>query len=87
MIQLTERLAVTADRLSYTVGEVRKRAGKDTIVNPKYYGTMAQAIRGAIGITLRRGVADGTIDTLQKFLQEERRLQDDFSRKLEPLEC
>lgn len=87
MIYLTDSLAVTADHYSYNVGEVRKRAGKDILVNTKYYGTMAQAINGAIGITLRQGISSGTIDTLHAFLQEEQKLYNDFSRKLESLNC
>lgn len=87
MIYLNEKLAVTANRYSYNVGEVCQRAGGDTLVNVKYYGTMAQAIKGAVTTMLRQGISDGTIDTLYKFLKEAKRLQDDFSKKLEPLEC
>lgn len=87
MIYLTEALVVTADEHQYIMGKASQRKNSELYIsNPRYYLTMAQTIRGALSVTLRQGVKDGSIDTLRKFLSEAERLQDDFSRKLAPLE-
>lgn len=52
----------------------------------EYYTTAAQAVRGALAITMRQRVADGSITTLRQFIEEQERLQDEFKRLLEPLE-
>ncbi len=87
MIQLTKDLAMTADQYGYTVGKPFKE--KDNYVrlkNPTYYGTAAQAVRGALSRTLHQGIADGSITTLRQFVQEQERLRDEFQRLLAPLD-
>lgn len=87
MIYLTDKLAVTADSECYMVGKPRQRAGKGVSVdNPRYYPTLAQAVRGAVSTTLRQKVAASEITTLQEFLQQEKALREHFSKLLEPLE-
>lgn len=87
MIYITHKLAVTADEYQYIVGEPRERKGRGVeLRHRRYYPTMALAIQGAISATLRQRVSEGAIDTLREFIQEEERLQNDFSQKLEPLE-
>ncbi len=87
MIQLTDKLAVMADDECYIVGKPRARAGRAIeLRNPSYYTTLAQAARAALSRALRAEVQDGSITTLQGFLQEAERLTADFTEKLKPLE-
>lgn len=87
MIQLTDKLAVKADNECYIVGEPRERLGKAVeLVNPRYYPTLAQAVCGALSITLRQRVADDEITTLKDFLREAEKLRNDLTNKLEGLE-
>lgn len=54
MIQLTEKLAVTADKYQYIVGTPRERLrsrgeGTETVmIDPAYCKTLAQALRVAV---------------------------------------
>ena len=76
MIQMTDNLAMTADEYSYIVGQPRTRPDKGVVlVKPRYYPTAAQAVSAALQMTLRKGVADGTITTLSQFIQEQERQQ------------
>lgn len=87
MIQLTKDLVLMADSDCYTVGKPRTRTDKGCVLDrPKYYTTVAQAMRGALAITMRQRVADGSITKLRQFIEEQERLQDEFKRMLEPLE-
>ena len=87
MIYLTDKLAVTADSECYMVGRPRQRAGRAVSVdNPRYYSTMAQAVRGAVATTLRQKVAACEITTLQEFIRQEKALQTEFTKKLEVLD-
>lgn len=87
MIYLTDKLAVTADSECYMVGKPRQRAGKGVSVdNPRYYPTLAQAVRGAVSTTLRQKVAASEITSLEEFLRQEKALQEHFTKLLEPLE-
>ena len=62
MIQLTEKLIMTADKHCYIVGEPRQRAGRGIgIKDPKYYTTAAQAVKGALATAMRMAVEDGTV--------------------------
>ena len=90
MIQLTENLAVIADELQYIVGKPveRERNGQPVIsmLKPRYYPTLAGAVREAVSQAMRDKVAAEEITTLRAFLTEYRRLDDEFRRLLEPLE-
>ncbi len=87
MIYLTDKLAVTADSECYMVGKPRQRAGKGVSVdNPRYYPTLAQAVRGAVSATLRQKVAASEITTLQEFIRQAQALQTEFTKKLEVLD-
>ncbi len=87
MIQLTKDLAMTADQYGYTVGKPVQKAGRPLeFLKPTYYGTAAQAVRGAVSRTLRQGIADGSITSLRQFVQEQERLFAEFERLLAPLE-
>ena len=87
MIYLTDKLAVTADSECYMVGKPRQRAGKGfSVDNPRYYPTLAQAVRGAVSTTLRQKVAASEITSLQEFIRQEQALQTEFTKKLEVLD-
>lgn len=88
MIKLTERLSVTADKYQYIVGtpkERRRNAGEGTetvMVDPKYCRTLAQALRVAIGLEMRRGVESGELTTLADFAKRLEMVTEDFESKL-----
>ena len=94
MITLTDKLAVTADSECYMVGRpvetVQESGGKrckaPKLRSPRYYSTLAQAVRGAVSTTLRQKVAASEITTLQEFNRQEKALQEHFTKLLEPLE-
>ena len=87
VVYLTDKLAVTADSECYMVGKPRQRAGKGVSVdNPRYYPTLAQAVRGAVSTTLRQKVAASEITSLQEFIRQEQALQTEFTKKLEVLD-
>ncbi len=94
MITLTDKLAVTADSECYVVGRpvetVQESGGKrckaPKLRSPRYYSTLAQAVRGAVSTTLRQKVAASEITTLQEFIRQEKALQEHFTKLLEPLE-
>lgn len=94
MITLTDKLAVTADSECYMVGRpvetVQESGGKrckaPKLRSPRYYSTLAQAVRGAVSTTLRQKVAASEITTLQEFIRQEKALQEHFTKLLEPLE-
>jgi hypothetical protein len=91
MIKLIEKLAISADEHQYTLGRPRQRtdkAGNATtlIDNPTYYTSMSAALKSAVVRAMRDKVAANEITTLREYLDEQRRLQDDFAKQLEPLE-
>lgn len=87
MIYLTDKLVVTADGECYMVGKPAQRRGKGVeLRNPRYYSTLAQAVRAAVSATLRQKVAENEITTLQEFIRQEKRLQEEFVKKLEVLD-
>lgn len=94
MIYLTDKLAVTADSECYMVGKpvetVQESGGKrckaPKLRSPRYYSTLAQAVRGAVSTTLRQKVAASEITSLQEFIRQEKALQEHFTKLLEPLE-
>ena len=91
MVQLTEDLAVIADDLQYIVGRpvTRERGGEPVleIRRPRYYPTLAAAVRGAVSQAMRDKVAANDISTLREFLAENKRINDEFRSLLEPLEA
>ena len=94
MIQLTDKLAVVADNECYAVGipvePVKESGGKrgeaPKLRSPRYYSTMAQAVRGAVSVTLRQKVASDEITTLSEFVRQEKQLHEEFAKRLEGLE-
>ena len=94
VIYLTDKLAVTADSECYMVGRpvetVQESGGKrckaPKLRSPRYYSTLAQAVRGAVSTTLRQKVAANEITTLQEFIRQEKELQEEFAKKLEVLD-
>ena len=88
MIQLTDNLVVTADQYQYIVGTPRTRPDKGiTIDKPRYYTTLAGAVKAAVSQAMRDKVADGTITTLRGWLDEYQKITDEFTKRLEPLEA
>ena len=90
MIQLTDKIAIAADEHQYIVGKPTQRQAKDgtsrtRINNPRYYTTLATALESAVSLSLRNGVSDGTITTLRDLIAEQKRIQDEFTRLIEPL--
>ncbi|MGI6255705.1 MAG: hypothetical protein ACOYJZ_08745 [Acutalibacter sp.] len=95
MIRLTDKLAVVADTECYIVGvpvEPEKESGgkrskAPKVRSPRYYPTLAQAVRGAVSTTLRQKVALEEITTLSEFIRQEKQLQEEFTKRLEDLEA
>ena len=86
MIQLTEKLVMTADKHCYIVGEPKQRPGRPfEIKEPKYYSTAAQAVQGALYTATRQSVEDGNITTPQDFIKELERRQAAFQTMIAPL--
>ena len=90
MIQLTENLAVIADDLQYIVGKPVQRERNGTTVTeirrPRYYPTLAGAVRGAVSQAMRDKVASEEITPLREFLAESGRMQAEFENMLKPLD-
>lgn len=87
MIKIDENLAIVSDGHCYAVGKpTHRNCGDIFLLRPSYYATMEQALRGALSIALRNGVADGTITTLRQFLVEQERLTAQLKKLLAPLE-
>lgn len=86
MIELPKGFVITADEHCFIVGKRKQRAdGRTDIVNPKYYTTMHQAIRGTICCMMRVAVKDGDVTTLQQFSEEQRKLHGELWRLISPL--
>lgn len=86
MIELTNGYFAKADRHQYIVGKLRiDGEGTARLIDPYYYPTLTQAVRGAVSRTLRAGVQDGSITTLQEFIREAERITADFAETLKPL--
>ena len=86
MIQLTEKLVMTADKHCYIVGDPKQWPGRPfEIKEPKYYYTAAQAVQGALYTAMRQSVEDGSITTLQDFIKELERRQAAFQTMIAPL--
>ncbi|WP_147539208.1 hypothetical protein [Anaerotruncus rubiinfantis] len=54
--------------------------------NPRYYTTLAGAVKGTLSQALRDKVADGTITTLRCWLDEYQKITDEFTELVKPLE-
>lgn len=86
MIQLTDKLAITADELQYIVGKPRRGADKALRMdNPRYYTNLAQAVRAAVVRAVRQKVASEEITTLRGCIDEMERLTREFEKLTEPL--
>lgn len=87
MIQLTKDLVMVADDHCYTVGNPREgRGGAVEVRNPTYYTTAAQAVQGALNRAMRSAVKDGSITTLQEFIQEQDRQRAELEKLITPLD-
>ena len=92
MIKLTDRLSVTADKYQYIVGTLRERPRKNgegmetAMVDPRYCKTLAQALRVAVGLEMRRGVEGGELETLTDFARRLEQVTADFEAKLSGFE-
>lgn len=79
MIELPKGLILIADERCYIVGKPKKERGRGVeIQNPKYYPTMESAIRGALSLVLLLKVRGEEITTLQQFLDEQARLNQEL---------
>lgn len=86
MIQLTKDLWMKADEYQYIVGKPVKSRGNGTeLRNPRYYPTVAQAVSATLEITLRKGVADGSITPLREFIREQERQRTALAELVAPL--
>ena len=87
MIQLTDKLVMIADKHCYIVGEPRQRVGKVLeIKEPKYYSTVAQAVRGVLATAMRQAVKDDSITTLRQFIDEQDRRRAELEKLIAPLD-
>lgn len=87
MIQLTDELVLMADGYNYVIGKpYQNREGKTHMLQPKYYSTIAQAVRGAVRLTMRAGVADGSITSLRDFIERQEELEKRLAALVAPLE-
>ena len=87
MIRLTNDHVLIADERQYIMGKLKNNAGERTEVrNPRYYTSVAQAVRGALEFTMRTAVADGSVTTLREFIQKQEALRDELQKLLAPLE-
>lgn len=92
MIQLTDKISIAADENQYIIGKPSQKPDKGgnmitRMNNPRYYTTLAAAIKSAVSEALRDGVADGNITTLRDFINEQQRIQDEFAKLIEPLDA
>lgn len=87
MIELISGFVLAADEYCYSVGvPTQDKAGTVRIRNPKYYGTISQAIQGTLERVLLQGVASGEITTLRQFAEELNRQRTALDELLAPLE-
>lgn len=87
MIQLTDELALMTDDYNYIVGKPQHyKDGRTFIRRGKYYSTIAQAVRGAVRLTMRAGVADGSITSLRDFIERQEELEKRLAALVAPLE-
>lgn len=78
MIILADDIAMTADRQQYIIGELKK----DRLRNCQYFTKLENALQEAVRISVRLGVADGSITELRQIVAEQARLEQEFSEKL-----
>ena len=87
IIQLTPNLAMIADDHCFIVGKPRIKSGSPIkIEKPRYYTTVAQAVRGALQQAMREKVQNSEITTLRQFIERQEVLQKEFENLLNPLE-
>ena len=66
MIQLTDNVVVTADQYQYIVGTPREDGVKHgKLRNPRYYTTLAGAVKGAVSQAVRKRMGEDRTWTSQ----------------------
>ena len=76
-----------ADDHCFIVGKPRIKSGSlIKIEKPRYYTTVAQAVRGALQQAMREKVQNSEITTLRQFIERQEVLQKEFENLLNPLE-
>ncbi len=66
MIKLDKKYWLKVDRISYTIGEMRKdKEGNDVFAGEWHYGNINAVIWGYKNIKVRQGVSEGHIKTLE----------------------
>ena len=84
MISLPGGLAITADRNCYRLG--RSSKGGERLWDVTYHNDMQETVRATVRRLMRKQVEDGTITTLRGWLDEYKKITDEFTKRLEPLE-
>ena len=78
MVILTDEIAMTADRKQYTIG----KPCNGRLISKQYFTRFENALQEAVRISVRLGVADGSITELRQIVAEQARLEQEFSEKL-----
>jgi len=91
VVKLTDKLAVTADDFQYIVGtpSIENQRGGEyaRMRHPKFFPTMADAVKYAASAAVRDKLSAGEIASLHEFITEHERITAEFKRTLHPLEC
>lgn len=83
MIMLTDEIGITADSMQYIVGKPTQQPGRGLrMMNARYYVDLGAALRAVVADCVRAGVADGSITELLQIVDEQARLEQEFSEKL-----
>ena len=83
MIMLTDEIGITADSMQYIVGKPTQQPGSGVrMMNSRYYVDLGAALRTVVADCVRAGVADGSITELRQIVDEQARLEQEFSEKL-----
>lgn len=83
MIMLTDEIGITADSMQYIVGKPTQQSGRGVrMMNARYYVDLGAALRAVVDDYVRAGMADGSITELRKIVDEQARLEQEFSEKL-----
>ena len=83
MIMLTDEIGITADSMQYIVGKPTQQPGRGVrMMNARYYVDLGAALRAVVADCVRAGVADGNITELRQIVDEQARLEQEFSEKL-----
>ena len=82
MIQITKDLAIKADEHQYIVGKPKG----ERFQGPKYYATLAGAMKEALAMMIRSKVAKGEITTLRAFLAELETAKQEIEDRVKPFD-